>query len=84
MILWIKRHFGEEAFLHATLIEFVKCLGSGKRAHMFVEYVESIDCGTFESFSNLLGNPGIEHNLYFQQISDGGGPRGVRISLVSL
>ena len=54
-----------EAFLHATLIEFVKCLGSGKRAYMFVE---SIDCGAFESFSNFLGNPGIEHNFYFQQI----------------
>ena len=60
-----------EAFLHATLIEFVKCLGSGKRGHMFVE---SIDCGAFESFSNFLGNPGMEH----------GGPGGDRISSVRL
>ena len=59
-----QRHFSEEAFLHATLIEFVKCLGSGKRAHMFVE---SIDCGTFESFSNFLGNPGMEHNLRWRR-----------------
>ena len=68
MILWINRHFGEEAFLHATLIEFVKCLGSGKRAHMFVEYVESIDCGAFESFSNLLGNPAIPANFRWRRL----------------
>ena len=59
-----QRHFSEEAFLHATLIEFVKCLGSGKRARMFVE---SIDCGAFESFFNFLGNPGMEHNLRWRR-----------------
>ena len=62
-----QRHFSEEAFLHATLIELVECLVSGKRAHMFVE---SIDCGAFQSFSNFLGNPGMEHNLYFKMAAD--------------
>ena len=68
-----QRHFSEEAFLHATLIELVECLVSGKRAHMFVE---SIGCGAVKSFSN----PRMEHNLYFKMAA--GPEAGYRISLV--
>ena len=62
-----QRHFSEEAFLHATLIEFVKYLGSGKRVHWTHMFEESTDCGAFESFSNFLGNPGMEHNLRWRR-----------------
>ena len=78
MITWIKDTLVRRlSSTHATLIEFVKCLGYGKRAHMFVV---SIDCGAFESFSNFLGNPGMEHNLYFKMAA--GPEAGYRISLV--
>ena len=48
----------EEAFLHATLSEFVKCWGSGKRARILVE---SMNGGAFVNFSTLLSNPGMDH-----------------------
>ena len=53
-----QRHFSEEAFLQATLREFTKCWGSGKRARIFVE---SVNGGAFVSFSTFLGNPGAPH-----------------------
>ena len=53
-----QRHFSEEAFLHATFSEFLKCLGSGKKARIFVE---SVNGGAFVSFSTFLGNPGAPH-----------------------
>ena len=53
-----QRHFSEEAFLQATLSEFIKCWGSGKRARIFVE---SVNGGAFVNFSTFLGNPGAPH-----------------------
>ena len=53
-----QRHYSEEAFLQATLREFTKCWGSGKRARIFVE---SVNGGAFVSFSTFLGNPGAPH-----------------------
>ena len=53
-----QRHFSEEAFLQATLREFTKFWGSGKRARIFVE---SVNGGAFVSFSTFLGNPGAPH-----------------------
>ena len=53
-----QRHFSEEAFLQATLREFTKFWGSGKRARIFVECVNG---GAFVSFSTFLGNPGAPH-----------------------
>ena len=54
-----QRNFSEEAFLHATFSEFVKCWGSGKRARFFVE---SMNGGAFVNFSTFLGNPGMVHD----------------------
>ena len=53
-----RTQFSEEAFLHATFSEFVKCWGSGKRARIFVE---SMNGGAFVNFSTFLGNPGMVH-----------------------
>ena len=53
-----QRNFSEEAFLHATFSEFIKCWGSGKRARIFVE---SMNGGAFVNFSTFLGNPGSDH-----------------------
>ena len=53
-----RTQFSEEAFLHATFSEFIKCWGSGKRARIFVE---SMNGGAFVNFSTFLGNPGMIH-----------------------
>ena len=48
----------DEGLLFATLVEFVKCWGSGKRSRLFVE---SVNKEAFLNFSTFLGNPGKGH-----------------------
>ncbi len=55
-----RTQFSEEAFLHATFSEFIKCWGSGKRARIYI-FVDSMNGGAFVNFSTFLGNPGMVH-----------------------
>ena len=48
----------DEGLLFATLVEFVKCWGSGRRSRLFVE---SVNNEAFLNFSTFLGNPGKGH-----------------------
>ena len=50
-----KRQLSDGGLLFATLIEFVKCWGSGRRSRLFME---SVNGEAFMNFSTFLGNPG--------------------------
>ena len=53
-----KRQLSDGGLLFRTLVEFVKCLGSGRRSRLFVE---SLNGEAFMNFSAFLGNPGRGH-----------------------
>ena len=53
-----KRQLSDGGLLFRTLVEFVKCLGSGRRSRLFVE---SLNGEAFMNFSTFLGNPGRRH-----------------------
>ena len=54
-----KRQLSDGGLLFATLIEFVKCWGSGRRSRLFME---SVNGEAFMNFSTFLGNPGWGHS----------------------
>ena len=50
-----KRQFSDGGLLFATLVEFLKCWGSGRWSRLFME---SVNGEAFMNFSTFLGNPG--------------------------
>ena len=63
----INRHFSEEAFLHATFGEFIKCWGSGAKSRLFIE---SVNGNAFVNFSAYLGHPGDAHFVSKKETKD--------------
>ena len=50
-----RRQLRDGELLFETLVEFIKCWGSGRRSRLFVE---SMNGQAFMNFSTFLGNPG--------------------------
>ena len=63
----INRHFSEEAFLHATFGEFIKCWGSGAKSRLSIE---SVNGNAFVNFSAYLGHPGDAHFVSKKETKD--------------
>ena len=56
--LFNKYRHSEEAFLFASVSEFVKCWSSGKKSRLIIE---SVSGQAFIHFSAFLGNPKDDH-----------------------
>ena len=63
-----RRQLSNGGLLFATLIEFMKCWGSGMRSRLFVE---SVNGEAFLNFSTFLGSPGRRDHFKQNKMASG-------------